>query len=147
MKDQESKAKTPHCQHQGSCYANALTGFEQKFKYILAYKLCFNKLFVLKAVYKSKNLREALGHLLKSADIKDAFVFALVWALINGTYKLLLCLLRRHLAASSNPDRLAAPIAGFVSGLWLFLDRARRRQLIIVLAMSRAVEILVNQKL
>lgn len=55
----------------------------------------------------------------------------------NTAYKLVLCLLRR---LGSLDDRTNAPVAGFISALSLAIDSSKRRELITVLTMSRALE-------
>ena len=55
----------------------------------------------------------------------------------NTAYKLVLCMMRR---LGSLDDKTNAPVAGFVSALSLAIDSSKRRELITVLTMSRALE-------
>ena len=55
----------------------------------------------------------------------------------NTAYKLVLCLMRRLVTKN---DRINAPVAGFLSALSLALDSDSRRELFMVLTMSRAIE-------
>jgi len=48
-------------------------------------------------------------------------------ALINFTYRIVLCF-QRHFSGNRNPDKFAAPIAGFISGLWLGFDNYKGRR-------------------
>jgi hypothetical protein len=76
---------------------------------------------------------------------KDTLRFALVGALINATYKLILCLFRRLLAKKADIcDKVAAPLAGFTSALWLYFDDDWRKNLYAILMVSKATDSLVN---
>ena len=70
---------------------------------------------------------------MKWSSFKDNVIFALFMAMINATYKVVLCFLRRYL----KDDRLSAPIAGVLAGLWIGLENKNRRALMAVLFMSR----------
>ena len=60
-----------------------------------------------------------------------------------ATYKALLCCIRSF--SSSNPDKFAAPVAAMIAALWLKLDpQDSRRNLMMILIMSRALDCLVN---
>ena len=56
---------------------------------------------------------------------------------MNGTYKIVLCSLRRLLKS----DKLAAPIAGFFAGLCCQFDSDKRRRMFLLLFLSRMTEI------
>ena len=62
-------------------------------------------------------------------------------AVFSSAYKLLLCTLRRF---GYHDDRLNAPIAGFLSALSLRIEARGRKQLLLVLIMSRAVDSSIN---
>ena len=55
----------------------------------------------------------------------------------NTAYKLVLCLLRR---LGSLNDHINAPVAGFLSALSIGIDTGKRRELLIALTMSRAID-------
>jgi len=71
----------------------------------------------------------------------DATKFGLFAAVFSSAYKLLLCSLRR---LGYHNDRLNAPIAGFLSALSLRIEAKGRKQLLLVLIMSRAVDSTIN---
>lgn len=76
---------------------------------------------------------------------KDNINFAAIYALINFTYKYLLCKLRTIFSHLPNPDRVAAPIAGFVAGLWFGLDSSKgRKHFIVCFLISRLADMLLN---
>lgn len=62
-------------------------------------------------------------------------------AVFSSAYKLLLCTLRRF---GYHDDRLNAPIAGFLSALSLRIEARGRKQLLLVLILSRAVDSSIN---
>ena len=68
--------------------------------------------------------------------ICDSAKFGLFLMLFNSLYKLALCLLRRLFKS----DRIAAPIAGFISALSIAFDSKNRRTLFVVLTLSRMIE-------
>jgi hypothetical protein len=77
---------------------------------------------------------------------QDSFKFAMAFGLINFTYKAILCLYRR-MDKTSDADKIGAPLAGFISSLWLLLDPAdSRRKLLSAFIFSRLVDILLNIK-
>jgi len=68
-------------------------------------------------------------------------------ALINSTYKTVLCFVRHlnhNINSSFNPDKIGAPLAGFLSGLWIGLDDQDRRQILTILLVSRVSDTLLN---
>ena len=97
-------------------------------------KTAFNSLFYL------GSLKKLLKSLTNVANIKDTLRFGLFLAIMNGVYKLLLCILRRIL----KDDRLAAPIAGFFAGLISSMEAKNRRQLLTVLLIGRMVDTTLN---
>ena len=77
---------------------------------------------------------------------EDTFWFSLVASLINVTYKLLLFTFRFFCEYS--PDRWAAPLSAFIAGFWIKLDPSKNRvNWLIVLTMSKALDVLINMKL
>ena len=77
------------------------------------------------------------------ASNKDTVRFAIVLALINSVYKATICYFRRIL----KNEKLAAPFAGFLSGLCLFLDVEWRRNLYAVLMVSKMVDALMTMSI
>ena len=76
---------------------------------------------------------------------RDTINFAAIYALINFTYKYLLCKLRKVFKNYPKPDKLAAPIAGFVAGLWFGLDMSKgRKHFIVCFLVSRLADMLLN---
>jgi hypothetical protein len=76
---------------------------------------------------------------------KDTLRFALVAALMNATYKFVLCIFRRLMAKRADIcDKVAAPVAGFTSALWLYFDDDWRKNLYAILMVSKATDSLVN---
>ena len=69
--------------------------------------------------------------------MNDSSRFGLFLMVLNTSYKLILCLLRR---LGSENDKINAPVAGFISALSLALDAGHRRELLTGLMMSRAVD-------
>ena len=65
--------------------------------------------------------------------------------MINATYKVILCILRRVLEKRKDIcDKVAAPIAGFSSALWLYFDDDWRKNLYAILMTSKATDALVS---
>ena len=73
-------------------------------------------------------------------------MFALSVFLINFTYKVVLCILRRiNKAKDNSKDRLYAFWAGFLSGLWLLIyDNPRWNSLLMHFMCSTTLEIGIN---
>ena len=63
----------------------------------------------------------------------DNLRFATFLAVMNASYKLVLCVLRRYLKS----DKYAAPIAGFVAGLASVIDVKSRREFATIIILSR----------
>lgn len=57
-------------------------------------------------------------------------------ALMNGVYKLVLCVLRRLLKS----DKWAAPIAGFFAGMCCYLDAKDRRKFLMIVLLARLTD-------
>ena len=93
----------------------------------MAFKILINNLtYITKPTKLIKNI-------CNSASLKDNFRFALFCSLMTGTYKSVLCILRRL----KLEDKIIAPIAGFLAGLWIIIEEKKRRQLLTVLLLSR----------
>lgn len=123
--------KTSLCKHDHSCIENTIAGFIKSFIYALGLKIFVNNITL---IVTPKRL---IQNLLSKKSWQDNFKFVMFVAAMNGTYKLVLCTLRRLLKS----DKLAAPIAGFCAGLCCMFDSDRRRRLILMLLLSRMTEI------
>lgn len=122
--------RTSRCKHKHSCYENVAYGFTSTLVYSLAIKVILNNLGYL------ANPRKLLRNLVSWKSQKDNLRFAFFLALMNGVYKLVLCLMRRLVKS----DKIASLVAGFLAGLSCRLDAMKRRQLLTVLLMSRVSE-------
>ena len=70
--------------------------------------------------------------------------FALMVALMNATYKAVLCIVR-HLV-KEKPDRIGAALGGILAGLWISLIESKgQRNFIACLVISRLVDTLMNR--
>ena len=56
---------------------------------------------------------------------------------MNAVYKIVICTLRRFLKS----DKFAAPIAGFLAGLCMYIEEKSRRTLFTVLFLGRVADI------
>jgi len=109
--------RTNMCKHKYSCYENVMHGCTKTFVYSLAIKLILNNIgYVSRPSKLGKNLVSWKSN-------KDNLRFALFLALMNGVYKLVLCIMRRIVKS----DKYASLIAGFVAGLCCRLDAKGRR--------------------
>lgn len=124
-------SKTSLCKHDGGCLPNAIAGFVRSFIYALGFKIFINNISL---IVSPKRL---IQNLLSKKSWQDNFKFVMFVAGMNGTYKVVLCMLRRLLKS----DKLAAPIAGFCAGLCCMFDSDRRRRLILMLLLSRLTEV------
>ena len=77
----------------------------------------------------------------KSSTLLDCAKFGGFATLSSVTYKLFLCLFRR---IGCNDDRINAPIAGFLSAFSLAIEAKSRKQLFMILMMSRCVDSAIN---
>jgi hypothetical protein len=71
----------------------------------------------------------------------DAAKFGGFATVFSCAYKLVLCSLRR---LGYHDDRINAPIAGFLSALSLRIEAKGRKQLMLVLVLSRGVDSAIN---
>jgi hypothetical protein len=71
----------------------------------------------------------------------DSAKFGLFACIFSFGYKFILCALRR---LGCHNDRINAPIAGFISAFSLALDVKSRKELIMILILSRAVDTCIN---
>ena len=109
--------RTDLCKHKYGCYENVVIGLYRTFVNGLALKLFVNNISYI------TNMKKLLKNLTSMKSNKDNLRFALFLAVMNASYKLALCFLRRYLKS----DKLAAPIAGFIAGLFSALDIKARR--------------------
>ena len=122
-------SRTDRCCHAEnvSCAENTMIGFYNTFVNILSLKIIANNFGYL------GNPKKLLKNLTKYESNKDNFRFAIFLALMNTSYKFLLCFLRRYIKS----DKIIAPIAGFIAGLFSILDVQKRRQFLTCLLLSR----------
>ena len=74
---------------------------------------------------------------------QDTVIFSLVTTSVQAAYKAILCSCRKF--SPHNPDKWAAPIAGLISGFFLFLDPVKsRRNLVMILVFAKAIDCWVN---
>lgn len=71
----------------------------------------------------------------------DSAKFGSFATLFSCAYKFVLCLLRRM---GYHNDRINAPIAGFLSALSLGIETKGRKQLMMILVLSRGVDSAIN---
>lgn len=135
-------SRSEACKHRcEGCVHNSLNNSGSKFLY--AY-LTSNLLQVIPLILKPAKI---IKQITSSEKIKDSCKFALFVTIFSFTYKAALCFIRRLViwynsktSRQIEPDKVAAPLAGFIAGLSLAVDSAFRRQFIAVLAMSRFLE-------
>ena len=97
---------------------------------MLAIKLLVNNISYI------GNIKKLLKNLLSYKSNRDNVRFALFLAMMNATYKFFLCIFRRIF----KNDKLAAPIAGFLAGFASAIDLKSRRELFLVLLLSRLTD-------
>lgn len=116
-------------------------------KYFLSKTLFFVRYYLANPERRKK--MNVIAELLGLPSNTDSVLFALAFALINGSYKMVLCLIRhffRRKNIKGSPDRIASLIAGFASGLFMIIDPNRfRRNFITCLLLSRLTDILLNK--
>jgi len=124
-------SKSEVCKHEHSCFENTIR------KALKNFLVGFFIQFMLKNIMLLAKPAKMIRNLRKISTLLDCTRFGLFLMCFNTAYKFILCLLRR---LGSLDDQVNAPAAGFVSALFLAIDSNSRRQLITVLAMSRAIE-------
>ena len=77
----------------------------------------------------------------KSCTLLDCAKFGSFATLSSLTYKLFLCVFRR---LGCKDDRINAPIAGFLSAFSLAIEAKSRKQLFMILMMSRCADSAIN---
>ena len=96
----------------------------------------FSIKLVANNVFYIGNLKKLLKNITNYKSNRDNLIFALFLALINSTYKFILCLLRRFCAN----DKINSLIAGLIAGLWSILENSKRRKFMTILLLSRAMD-------
>lgn len=71
----------------------------------------------------------------------DSAKFGSFVTIFSSAYKFVLCLMRR---LGYLDDRINAPIAGFISALSLGIEAKGRKQLMLILVLSRGVDSAIN---
>ena len=122
--------RTHLCKHKHGCTENVVIGFYQTFANMLAIKLLVNNASYL------GNFKKLVRNLLSYKSNKDNVRWAVFLALMNATYKFFLCIFRRIFKS----DKMAAPFAGFLAGLTSAIDVKSRRELFLVLLLSRLTD-------
>ena len=123
-------SRTHLCRHKLSCYENIVNGFINTFTYSFVGKIILNNLQFL------GNFAKLRKNLFSWKENKDHLQFSLFIGLMNGIYKMVLCLMRRLYKS----DKPAALVAGFCAGLCLAIDKKNRRILLTILILSRFLE-------
>lgn len=122
--------------------------FKNTFKYSLIFKLVLYYLFRLSKIFKIRSLSQFYKIFLSWEGNQDNLRFAFVMAMINATYRAILCAFRtyceKHGKDLKTSDQLVAPLAGFCAGLWLIFDSKWRRNIWCVLLISKAYDPVVN---
>jgi hypothetical protein len=119
------------CQHEGkTCFQNASRGFIKAFSvgYALKYGLELVPLLLTGRLFRRLSVLREIGGW-------DTTGFALFLGVFLGSYKALLCTLRR-LRPHDTADGLNSFLAGCVAGLALLLERNKTRRLAIALYLS-----------
>lgn len=105
-------------------------GFYKTFANMLFLKVLVNNISYI------GNLKKLIKNITSYSSNRDNARFALFMAAMNALYKFFLCILRRILKS----DKLAAPIAGFLAGLASAIDLKSRRELFLILLLSRLTD-------
>ena len=119
---------------------NSIKGFKGIFRWALVIKLILQNLLRINKIIKIRSFADFYKLFISWEVNGDTLRFVTVASLINCTFKAILCILRRYLKS----DKLSAPIAGFIAGLWLFFESKWRRGLYMVLLMSKAIDAILN---
>lgn len=82
------------------------------------------------------NPKKLLANLINPKSQKDNVKFALFLALMNATYKALLCTLRRFV----KDDRFNSVVASVLAAFWISMEPQKRRFLLIILLFSRMLD-------
>ena len=145
MREQKSLFKAwnfPHCcqgrsdlcKHKFGCYENIIRSALKSFLIGYLTKTLINSLsYILRPA-------KLVSFLLSAEAVKDCSQFSLFLALMIASYKAILCLLRRLL----KDDKISSLIAGFCCGLAISVDIQKRRILIALIMLARALDCFVN---
>ena len=128
---------------------NTIRGLYNSFTFIFKIKYGLVKLATILSLFAQRKatIPVLISELISFEKNKDHVKFALMFALMNGTYKGSLCLLRRVVSSFTElPDKLCAPIAGCLAGLWIQMhDNKGQRNFIAALVISRLLDIFLNK--
>ena len=130
---------TQLCKHTGlakSCFENVVLSFSKTFSSMLFIKMATNNVLLL------SNPKDLIRNLLNPSSHLDNFRFAMFAALINSTYKFMLCFCRRKL----KNDKASSIIAAVAAAQWLLIEPKQRRQLLTLLLLTRAIDS-INRKI
>ncbi|CDS09533.1 hypothetical protein LRAMOSA10893 [Lichtheimia ramosa] len=132
--DNPQKAPPYQCKHQGkTCSQNCTRGFLKAFAvgFSIKYLIAILPALLTGRVFKRPSI------LWRAAD-RDTARFALFLSTFLGSYKGIICLLRRH---GSLSERVNSFIAGAIAGMALMIDRdKRRRQSIMLYLLTRSLQ-------
>jgi hypothetical protein len=92
------RGRTALCKHEGTCIRNVVLGFLGIFKSSLLVKFILQHLIGMSKILKIRTLLQFKKVFLTFEANKDTLRFALIAALINATYKTILCIFRRLMA-------------------------------------------------
>lgn len=129
--------RTPFCNHpERSCYISAIKGFGKNFYYAFLAKI------VIAILLGLINPRKALLKNVIGLWSEDTLSFCMFLGSVAGSYKAILCTLRRVFKSDSG---IIPFVAGFVSGLAYTLETSNRRKRLLVMAlMVRAIDTIVQ---
>ena len=122
--------KTEVCKHAHGCFENVVR------KALKNFLIGFFLQIMLRNLVHMGKPRQFLKMLRRGSTMLDGTRFGLFLMCFNTAYKLVLCLMRRM----GCTDQINAPVAGLLSGLTLAMDSGNRRQLLTMVALSRAIE-------
>lgn len=122
-------SRTNRCKHalNVSCSENVIVSFYNTFVTIFSLKIIANNI-----TYLGK-WKKLIQNLTSYKSNRDNMMFTLFLACMNSSYKFILCFLRRFI----KNDKVIAPIAGFIAGLFSILDQQKRRQFLTCILLSR----------
>ena len=122
--------------------------FKATFKYSVIIKLVIYYLMRMTKISKIRSFGQFKKIFLSWENNLDSVRFAFVMAMINSSYRAILCAFRTYCEKNGKDlktcDHMVAPLAGFCAGLWLIFDDKWRRNLFMFLLLSKAYDPVVN---
>ena len=134
-----------NCRHLPvSCHVNAAKGFVHAFKLAFLIKYATTKIPAILAKLMATRRLDGLPKLLLS-DLSDHLRFSLALALINSSYKAILCLGRTFCEKYNLSQDKLPFIAGFLSGLFLKIIKGHElRRFLAYQMVGRVVDVACN---